>query len=81
MEDAVPQASVLAVGEQDADFGVTVGDVAGHEIDGGPGEAAVGAVDEVQGDAGHAVLGPSLSELVGASRVDARNGPPAARRA
>ena len=65
VEDAVPEAAVLAVGQQDADLGLAVGEVAGHQLDGRSGEPAVGAVGQVEGDAGHAVVDPGLGQLVG----------------
>jgi hypothetical protein len=37
VEDVVPEPAVLAVGQQDADLGLAVGEVAGYQFDGGPG--------------------------------------------
>ena len=50
VEDPVPDALVLAVGEQHADLGLAVGQLAGHALHRGAGEAPVGAVDDLERD-------------------------------
>jgi hypothetical protein len=70
VQDAVPDAAELAVGQQHADLGVAVGQLVGHGLDGGAGEAPVGAFDELERHPVQPEAPPVVRQLAGGLVVD-----------
>ena len=63
MQHAVPQALVLAIGEQHRHLGLAVGELADDALHGGAGEPTIGTVDELQRHPLQAGAGPLLGQL------------------
>ena len=58
----MPEPPVLAARDQHADLGLAVAEVVGHDLEHGAVDAAVRAVDDVEGDAGEPEPPPLLAE-------------------
>ena len=69
VEDPPPGPSVGAPGQEDADLGLPVGQLGG-QLERGPPQAAVGAVDDVERQAGEPHPLPPLDEDLGPLVVD-----------
>ena len=81
VQHPVPDAPVLAVGEEHRHLGLAVGQLAHDALHRGADEPPVGAVDELQRHALEPGASPLVRQLLGGVLVDARSAPRAARRA
>ena len=70
MQQAAPEAVVLAVGQQHADLGLAVGELAGDGLDRGAREPAVRALDQLEGNTGEAELAPLGRQCLGMEQID-----------
>ncbi len=70
VQEALPDLRVATAGEQYGALGVAVEGGVGHQLDGGPAESAVGALDDVEREPGQPEPAPFLLERVGLLGVD-----------
>ena len=70
VQEALPDPGVAAPGQQHGALGVAVERGVGHQLDGGPAQAPVGALDDVERQAGQPEPAPLLLELAGLLGVD-----------
>ena len=70
VQEAVPEAPVLALREQDGDLGLGLCERLGDELGRGAGDAPVGALDDVEREPVEPELLPRADEVFGADRVE-----------
>ena len=70
VQEALPDPAVAAAGQQDGALGVAVEGGVGHQFDGGAAQPTVGALDDVERQAGQTETSPLLLQLPGLLGVD-----------